>query len=135
MSVAIDKIRGINRPLVESLRSAGIRTGEQLLERAASPQQRKRLGEQLGIEPAVILHLANRADLSRINGIGGVYSDLLEQAGVDTVSELAQRRPDNLYRKIQNVNDNQQLAKMLPSEDTVYSWVAQAKNMHKVLEY
>lgn len=135
MSVAIDKIRGITEPLVETLRGAGIRTSEQLLEHAATPQQRNELSDKLGTDPAVILHLANRADLSRINGIGGVYSDLLEQAGVDTVKELAQRRPDNLYRKMQDVNDNQQLAKMLPSEDTVYSWVAQAKNMHKVLEY
>ena len=135
MSVAIDKIRGITRPLVETLRGVGIRNSEQLLEQAATPQLRKQLSEKTGTEPAVILHLANRADLSRINGIGGVYSDLLEQAGVDTVKELAQRRPDNLYRTMQDINDHRQLAKMLPSEDTVYSWVAQAKNMHKVLEY
>ena len=135
MSVAIEKIRGITKPLSETLRGTGIRTSEQLLEHAATPQQRKALSEKLGTDPAVILNLANRADLSRINGIGGVYSDLLEQAGVDTVKELAQRRPDNLYRKMQDVNDDRRLAKMLPSEDTVYSWVAQAKNMHKVLEY
>lgn len=135
MSVAIDKIRGIARPLVDALRAAGIRTGEQLLDEAATPQQRKRLAQRLGVEPAVLLHLANRADLSRINGIGGIYSDLLEQSGVDTVKELAQRRPDNLYRTMQDVNDQQGLAKMLPSEDTVYNWVAQARNMHKLLEY
>ncbi len=135
MSVAIDKIRGITQPLAEALRSAGIRRSEQFLEKATTPQLRKQLAEQVGADASVILHLANRADLSRINGIGGVYSDLLEQSGVDTVKELAQRRPANLYRTMQDVNDSQQLAKMLPSEDTVYSWVAQAKNMHKVLEY
>jgi predicted flap endonuclease-1-like 5' DNA nuclease len=135
MSVAIDKIRGITKPLVDGLRSVGIRTSGQLLQNAATPLQRKTLANKLGVEPSVILNLANRADLARVNGIGGVYSDLLEHSGVDTIRELAQRRADNLYRRMQEINDARQLAKMLPSEDTVYSWVAQARNMHKLLEY
>jgi len=35
----------------------------------------------------------------------GVYSDLLEEAGMDTVKELATRRPDNLHAKIDETND------------------------------
>jgi len=43
------------------------------------------LAEHAGVESRAILELANRADLARVRGIGGVFSDLLEQAGVDTV--------------------------------------------------
>lgn len=41
----------------------------------------------------IILGLDNQADLARVQGIGGVFSDLLEQVGVDTAKELATRRP------------------------------------------
>lgn len=41
-----------------------------------------------GVAVEAMLELANRADLARIKGIAGVYSDLLEEAGVDTIKEL-----------------------------------------------
>ena len=40
------------------------------------------------------------ADLFRIRGIGEEYSDLLKEAGVSTVVELARRNPENLYETI-----------------------------------
>jgi len=43
------------------------------------------------------LEWVNLADLYRIKGVGEEYSDLLEEAGVDTVVELAQRNPENLH--------------------------------------
>ena len=58
---------------------------------------------KLGIEERALLELADLADLARIKGIGTVYSDLLEFAGVDTVMELAGRNPDNLYDRIMEV--------------------------------
>ena len=45
----------------------------------------------------MILEWVNHVDLFRIKGVGEEYSDLLEEAGVDTVVELAQRKADNLY--------------------------------------
>ena len=44
------------------------------------------------------------ADLFRIKGVGEEYSDLLEEAGVDTVAELATRNADNLHAKILEIN-------------------------------
>ena len=54
---------------------------------------RKALASKLGIDERALLELGNRADLARIKGVGAVYSDLLEFAGVDTVAELAKRVP------------------------------------------
>ncbi|NIW46849.1 MAG: DUF4332 domain-containing protein, partial [Gammaproteobacteria bacterium] len=47
----------------------------------------------------------NHCDLFRIKGVSEEYSDLLEEAGVDTVPELAQRNAENLYKKIVEVNE------------------------------
>ena len=41
----------------------------------------------------LILERVNLADLFRIKGVGEEYSDLLEEAGLDTVVELAQGYP------------------------------------------
>ena len=87
------------------------------------------------MESRVILELANRADLARVRGIGGVFSDLLEQAGVDTVKELATRNPDNLHAKLVEVNADKKLAGRTPHQGMVKDWVAQAKELPKLLEY
>jgi predicted flap endonuclease-1-like 5' DNA nuclease len=82
-----------------------------------------------------ILEATNRADLARIKGISGVYSDLLEKAGVDTVKELATRRADNLHAKIIETNTKDQVTKQPPSAAMVESWVQQAKDLPKTISY
>jgi predicted flap endonuclease-1-like 5' DNA nuclease len=135
MSVLIGKLRGLSSELEEILQRRGIRNSDQLLEAAQTPAGRKELAEAAGVATGVILELANRADLARVQGIGGVFSDLLENAGVDTVKELATRRSDNLYAKLVEINSQQKLAGRAPTRNAVDSWVAQAKELPSVLEY
>jgi hypothetical protein len=54
---------------------------------------------------------------------------------VDTVVELATRRPDNLHARIVSTNEEKQLVAKLPSEEQVADWVAQAKDMPRVVRY
>ena len=63
------------------------------------------------------------------------YSDLLEEAGVDTVVELAQRVPQNLHKKMIEVNHLKHLVRRLPNEKQVGKWVAQAKVLPRVVTY
>ncbi|MDH3944667.1 MAG: DUF4332 domain-containing protein, partial [Anaerolineae bacterium] len=63
------------------------------------------------------------------------YSDLLEEAGVDTVKELRNRRPDNLHKAILDTNAKKRLVRRPPSMSMVESWVAQAKKLPPVVEY
>jgi len=87
------------------------------------------------VATSVVLDLANRADLARVNGIGTVFADLLEKAGVDTVKELATRNPDNLLAKMTEVNSSDQVSKRLPQLADVQNWIAQAKELPKLLQY
>jgi predicted flap endonuclease-1-like 5' DNA nuclease len=135
MSVAILKLKGISLQLETMLRDLGVSNSDQFLETARTPSARKALAVQLGIEPRTVLELANRADLARVKGIGGVFSDLLEQAGVDTVKELATRRADHLYAKLVEVNAETKAAGRLPTQNAVRGWVAEAKTLPRVLEY
>lgn len=77
----------------------------------------------------------NLADLFRIKGVGEEYSDLLEEAGVDTVVELATRNVDNLHAKILEINEKKELVRRPPTLDEVKQWIEQAKNLPRKVEY
>ncbi len=135
MTTAVKDLRGATPDIVAKLKEKGVTDNEHLIEAAATPAQRKELAALCGCETRTILELANRADLARIKGISGVYSDLLEKAGVDTVKELATRRADNLHAKMTETNAAEQVTKQPPSAGMVESWVQQAKDLPKTLTY
>ena len=131
----ISAIEGIGETYGAKLKELGISTTEALLERAATPKDRKELAAALDVSEKLILKWANRADLFRVKGIGEEFSDLLEAAGVDTVPELAQRTPENLHKKLLEVNAAKNLVRRPPSLSEVTSWVEHAKQLPRVLTY
>ena len=135
MTVPVSQLKGIDQNTAKALQGLGVKDSDQMLESAATPAQRKDLAAKVGVDVRALLELANRADLARVKGVAGVYSDLLERAGVDTVKELATRRPDNLHKKILETNEAEQITARAPTADMVEDWVTQAKELPKVLEY
>jgi len=131
----ISDIEGIGPKYAALLAKEGIRTVEGLLKVAAKSKDRKKLSEVLQISDKLILEWVNLADLFRIKGIGEEYSDLLEEAGVDTVPELAQRKPENLLQKLVEVNEAKKLVRRLPVLSQVEAWVKQAKDLPRIVEY
>ncbi len=134
MAKIID-IEGIGPKYADLFASQGIKTVEGLLKAGTKPKDRKKLSEVLQISEKLILEWVNHADLYRIKGVGEEYSDLLEEAGVDTVPELAQRNPENLLQKLIETNEKKKLVRRLPVLSQVESWVAQAKDLPRVIEY
>ncbi|MHB8963796.1 MAG: DUF4332 domain-containing protein [Saccharofermentanales bacterium] len=128
-------IEGIGEAFEVKLGAAGIKSTEALLEACATKKGRIGLAEKTGISEKLVLKWANHADLMRISGIGGEYSELLEAAGVDTVPELASRKAENLHKKMMEVNDQKSLVRKLPTEAQVADWVKQAEKLPKILHY
>ena len=129
------KIEGIGDKYATKLKMIGISTTETLLEKGQTPQGRQEIANKSGITKTLILEWVNLADLFRIKGVGEEYSDLLEEAGVDTVVELAQRNPSNLYKAVVEVNQKKKLVRKLPTEDQVSGWVKQAKKLPRIVKY
>lgn len=128
-------IEGIGESYETKLKEAGVTSIEAFLEQCATKKNRTELAEKTGISEKLILKWVNHADLIRIKGIGGEYAELLEAAGVDTVPELANRKPENLFAKIVEVNAEKKLVRKLPVEKQVAGWVAQAKDLPRKLTY
>jgi len=131
----LSKVEGIGEFYAQKLRAAGVRTTQALLEKGASPKGRTEIVEKTGISGKLILEWVNHVDLFRIKGVGEEYSDLLEEAGVDTVPELAQRNPEHLHQKLVAVNKEKKLVRQLPNQAQVSDWVEQAKRLPRVIAY
>ena len=131
----ITEVEGIGEIYAHKLAEVGITTQEQLLEGCSERAGRRKLIDDSGIGPTLIMKWANRADLSRVKGVGGQYADLLECAGVDTVPELALRNAGNLFAKMTEVNDTKGLVRKLPTESQVINWVTQAKSLPRKICY
>jgi predicted flap endonuclease-1-like 5' DNA nuclease len=128
-------VEGIGPVYAEKLLAAGIKDTDILLEKCAKPAGRKALEEETGISGKLILTWANHADLIRINGIGPQFAELLEAAGVDTVKELRNRKPENLQPKLVEVNEEKHLVGRVPALKEVQRMVAEAAELPPMMEY
>jgi predicted flap endonuclease-1-like 5' DNA nuclease len=131
----IADLEGIGPIYAEKLNSIGIKTTSELLESGATPHGRKELAEKTNISHNLILEWVNLSDLLRIKGVGEEYSDLLEEAGVDTVVELSVRNAANLHTHVTEVNLAKKLVRRTPSLSMVERWINEAKNLPRKVEY
>ncbi|MGB8981575.1 MAG: DUF4332 domain-containing protein [Anaerolineales bacterium] len=134
MSTLIE-IEGIGPVNAAKLNKAGVRGTNGLLQMAGTKKGRQELAKATGFAPKTILEWVNRADLFRVKGVGTQYSDLLEAAGVDTVPELAKRKPEALLETMAKANEKKHLVHQLPALSLVKDWVKNAKSLKRVVEY
>lgn len=131
----LEEIEGIGRVYAEKLREAGVASTSALLEIGATSKGRKDLARRSSISEKLILKWVNHVELFRVRGIGPEYADLLEEAGVDTVRELAQRKAENLYQKLIMVNEKKRIVRRAPTQDQVRDWIIQAKHLPGLISY
>jgi predicted flap endonuclease-1-like 5' DNA nuclease len=134
MTALID-VEGIGRANATKLKRAKINSLSKLLKEGATPKGRKEIGRKAGFSSKTILEWVNRADLFRIKGVGEEFSDLLEVAGVDTVVELAKRKPAVLHQKMAEANAKKKIVRQMPALSQLKKWVRQAGRLPRVVKY
>lgn len=135
MSASLKEIKGVSDSLYDKLAAKGINTSDEFLGVSKTPAARRALATETGEDEKLILEIANRCDLTRLKGVAGVYSDLLENAGVDTVKELARRNAENLHAKVTEINESLQLTQRPMTLNLITDIIEQAKTMAPGLEY
>lgn len=131
----IEYVEGIGDVRGRKWRAVDMTRTIDLLVFGATRKGRAALAKRSGFEESQILTWANQVDLYRIVGIGKQYADLLEQSGVDTVIELANRNPANLQKLMVEVNERRQLVRRTPTLAEVEKWVEQAATLPRVMHY
>jgi hypothetical protein len=135
VSKSLKNLDGLSPEVIESLRSAGIRTSDRLLDATKSAKDREALSQKTGIPPRELLRFANLADKLRVKGLGMGYAELLCRVGVDTVRELKYRNPAKLAAAMREENDKRKLVRLVPTEKAVGRWVEAAKKLPPKITY
>jgi len=133
--IRVMDMEGIGPVYSKTLGEIGINYIDELLDAGATRKKRQELAEITGISSLLIMDWVNMADLHRINNIAEEWSDLLEEADVNTVVELAQRNPEHLFVKLVEINESKNLVRRLPNLEQVEDWITQAKLLPRVVEY
>ena len=130
----IETIEGIGSFRGRMLRNAGIRSIEDLLRAGVTRIDRQRLANKFGVSYTTMNKWVNRGDLLRVRGIGRQYSELLETAGVTTVTDLATRNPRYLWQRLKVVNMERKLSRRIPPYATIEKWVHKAQNLKPIVQ-
>lgn len=129
MSDPIGNIKGLTPEVKEKLEAEGIKNTAQFLEHTQTAKQRTELAHKLATTPHVLKELANRADLMRLKGVGGDFSNLLEEAGVNSCKELQHRLPEKLHHTLVELHTSKKIGHHAPTLAQVTEWVGEAKTL------
>lgn len=121
-------INGIGPSYAKQLEEAGVPGIAEFLEQTASSDALDELAEATGISAATLESWRDRADLTRIGGIGTSFEMLLHRADVWTMSQLASSDPTRLADEMKSI-EMPGAPEQMPSADTVAEWVAEAKKL------
>jgi hypothetical protein len=126
MTHKIAEIKNLDIAIQTKLEAANVKTVEDLLQEASTPQQRTALAKQLGVPAPQLTEWINRADLMRLKGVGTEMANLLEECGVDSCKELQHRKADNLQGKLKATNDAEHITHHAPTVAQVQEWITEA---------
>lgn len=129
MNDPMSDLKGLQPEVKTKLESEGIRNTTQFLEHTQTQQQRTELAHKVGTTPVAIKELANRADLMRLRGVGGDFSNLLEEAGVNSCRELQHRVPEKLYKTLETIHTEKKIGHRAPTLAQTTEWIAEAKTL------
>lgn len=134
-TMKISALRDIYHSDLERLSELGIEDHDDLLEHAGDPAARAALMRSTGISHPKLLKWASRADIARIEGICDGFALLLENVGIDTVPELAERTAAELYPKLAAVNTRKEVMKKLPDQPKLNAWINYAMKLRRKIYY
>jgi predicted flap endonuclease-1-like 5' DNA nuclease len=134
MSIVIHKLPGVEPTLEAKLKQLGVRDSDDLLRICKSAATINQLAASVELDPKELTRLVHCAELVRIRGIGDAYTQLLEAAGVKTISDLATRHPQDLRDQFNRINGERKLVGRVPALAMVNGWVLKAQRLHKTLE-
>jgi len=124
---SLAQLRGLTASEVGALKRAGITNNVQLLDAAKTRTLERKLAKTTGITASRMREAVNRADLVRLDGLGPAGADLFENAGVNSVKELAQRNPSSLHEAlVRYAASRTELGYSVPSAGQVKALVTKA---------
>ena len=95
-------------------------TNIQVIEKTAEIFTQEEKEEEQPEEPEV-------DDLDQLNGVGPTYQKLLRASGISSKDKLKEMPSEELYEKLTQVNEEQEITKRPPTLANVEAWINLAK--------
>lgn len=131
----LDTIEGINIRFIRILQDVGVASVEQLLKTGRTREGRRTLSEKVGIRQSQIHKWVNQVDLSRINGVGSDYAEILVKVGVGTVTLLAEQDPEELHETLYQYKRSHRKIRRVPGLSQVERWISEAKELKPIVDF
>jgi predicted flap endonuclease-1-like 5' DNA nuclease len=126
-------IEGIGPKYAKELKKVGIKNSEEL--RKSSLVE---VVEATKLSPKLVYRWQCLADLARLKRVAEEYSDLLFEANIETVSEVARQKADDLYDDVMKAAEEAKKkggwagdVKKPPTEKDIEIWIESAKELVK----
>ena len=121
-------IEGIGSKYSKTMEKAGYLNVESLI--GLDRNGIKELAEKTKISEKLLDKWAEHADLMRIGGVGPEYAEVLNEIGIDSVKEFAQRNPSNTLDRIMELDkEKPDVFRRPPTLKMVEEWVEEAKKI------
>lgn len=130
----IGKLRRVSHDTRIRLKRMGITRCDQLLGATRTQDHRAKLAEAAGVPEDVLFQIVCRADLSRVNGVGAVFGDMLELLDIFRVEQIASVEAETLHQRLVDLNAAERLARRAPTLEEVEDWVNQARALVVIVE-
>jgi hypothetical protein len=122
MAYKVSEYAGVTGQVAGVLKSLGIADSDQLLMLVTDPAQRASLLNEMGVDDRFLTDLTERADLTRIAGVGPAYAELLTKAGIRSVGDLANATPAQLLDRLTKTAATFGIKKV-PTQPDLTAWV------------
>jgi len=123
-----------NKTETAALAKQKVTTTKTLLKAAAKSKARRALSKSTGITATRLFEMASLCDLLRVDGIGPSVARLLTASGVSDSGALRKQGAGALLGKMRTANSAHGIMEVLPSEQTLASWIKRAAGLSKLLE-
>ncbi|MBY9005530.1 MAG: DUF4332 domain-containing protein [Candidatus Lokiarchaeota archaeon] len=124
----ISEIIGIESKYIKLLEKEGITQVEELL--PLSTYKLKQIAEKTGISLKLLDTWQEHGDLMRIEGIDPKYAYALNEIGIDSVRELANRNAKSTADKLKDFRkNNSKILDKIPSIDQIQLWIKHAQQI------
>jgi predicted flap endonuclease-1-like 5' DNA nuclease len=124
-------VNGIGPSYATQLDDAGISGVVGFMSATGTKEDIAGLAETTEFTPATLESWRKQLDLTRVDGVGGSYKELLHRIDIWTMSQLADADPEAIVEKMGKVEDMPGAPEQMPSIYAVKQWVTEAKKLAK----
>lgn len=134
MNESIRNVEGIGSEYQSKLEYVGIKTVSELLAKTVTQESRDELSKRSHIPVGFIDNWASMLDLTRVEGVGYQYAELLTYSGIKSVEDFRKRNPQDLHKTLKEINDEKHFTSIVPSAQMLDGLIQSSKSITNVVE-